>query len=151
MRVVIQRVAKADVTINSNQICQIKDGLLILLGIQIDDSNEDISWLVKKISNLRIFSDKNAKMNNSVIDVNGEIIIVSQFTLHAKTKKGNRPSFITAAKPDIAIPLYEEFILKLKSETGLNVYSGEFGADMQVSLTNDGPVTIILDSKSRDF
>ena len=151
MRVVIQRVAKADVTINSNQICQIKDGLLILLGIQIDDSNEDISWLVKKISNLRIFSDKNAKMNNSVIDVNGEIIIVSQFTLHAKTKKGNRPSFITAAKPEIAIPLYEEFILKLKSETGLNVYSGEFGADMQVSLTNDGPVTIILDSKSRDF
>ncbi len=151
MRVVIQRVTKADVTINSNQICQIKDGLLILLGIQIDDSNEDISWLVKKISNLRIFSDKNAKMNNSVIDVNGEIIIVSQFTLHAKTKKGNRPSFITAAKPDIAIPLYEEFILKLKSETGLNVYSGEFGADMQVSLTNDGPVTIILDSKSRDF
>ena len=151
MRVVIQRVTKADVTINSNQICQIKDGLLILLGIQIDDSNEDISWLVKKISNLRIFSDKNAKMNNSVIDVNGEIIIVSQFTLHAKTKKGNRPSFITAAKPDIAIPLYEEFILKLKSETGLNVYSGEFGADMQVSLVNDGPVTIILDSKSRDF
>ena len=151
MRVVIQRVTKADVTINSNQICQIKDGLLIFWGIQIDDSNEDISWLVKKISNLRIFSDKNAKMNNSVIDVNGEIIIVSQFTLHAKTKKGNRPSFITAAKPDIAIPLYEEFILKLKSETGLNVYSGEFGADMQVSLTNDGPVTIILDSKSRDF
>ena len=151
MRVVIQRVTKADVTINSNQICQIKDGLLILLGIQIDDSNEDISWLVKKISNLRIFSDKNAKMNNSVIDVDGEIIIVSQFTLHAKTKKGNRPSFITAAKPEIAIPLYEEFILKLKSETGLNVYSGEFGADMQVSLTNDGPVTIILDSKSRDF
>ena len=151
MRVVIQRVTKADVTINSNQVCQIKDGLLILLGIQIDDSNEDISWLVKKISNLRIFSDKNAKMNNSVIDVNGQIIIVSQFTLHAKTKKGNRPSFITAAKPDIAIPLYEEFILKLKSETGLNVYSGEFGADMQVSLINDGPVTIILDSKSRDF
>ena len=151
MRVVIQRVTKADVTINSNQICQIKDGLLILLGIQIDDNNEDISWLVNKISNLRIFSDNNAKMNNSVIDVNGEIIIVSQFTLHAKTKKGNRPSFITAAKPDIAIPLYEEFILKLKSETGLNVYSGEFGADMQVSLTNDGPVTIILDSKSRDF
>jgi len=151
MRVVIQRVTKADVTINSNQICQIKDGLLILLGIQIDDNNEDISWLVNKISNLRIFSDNNAKMNNSVIDVNGEIIIVSQFTLHAKTKKGNRPSFITAAKPDIAIPLYEEFILKLKSETGLNVYSGEFGADMQVSLVNDGPVTIILDSKSRDF
>ena len=151
MRVVIQRVTKADVTINSNQICQIKDGLLILLGIQIDDNNEDISWLVKKISNLRIFSDKNAKMNNSVIDVNGEIIIVSQFTLHAKTKKGNRPSFITAAKPDIAIPLYEEFILKLKAETNLKIYSGEFGADMQVSLTNDGPVTIILDSKFRDF
>jgi len=151
MRVVIQRVTKADVTINSNQICQIKDGLIILLGIQIDDSNEDILWLVKKISNLRIFSDNDAKMNNSVIDVNGEIIIVSQFTLHAKTKKGNRPSFITAAKPDIAIPLYEEFILKLKSETGLNIYSGEFGADMQVSLINDGPVTIILDSKFRDF
>jgi len=151
MRVVIQRVTKADVTINSNQICQIKDGLIILLGIQIDDSNEDILWLVRKISNLRIFSDNDAKMNNSVIDVNGEIIIVSQFTLHAKTKKGNRPSFITAAKPDIAIPLYEEFILKLKSETGLNIYSGEFGADMQVSLINDGPVTIILDSKFRDF
>jgi len=151
MRVVIQRVTKADVTINSNQICQIKDGLIILLGIQIDDSSEDILWLVKKISNLRIFSDNDAKMNNSVIDVNGEIIIVSQFTLHAKTKKGNRPSFITAAKSDIAIPLYEEFILKLKSETGLNIYSGEFGADMQVSLINDGPVTIILDSKFRDF
>tara|TARA_B100001057_G_scaffold297996_1_gene298224 strand:- start:3072 stop:3527 length:456 start_codon:yes stop_codon:yes gene_type:complete len=151
MRVVIQRVTKADVTINSNQICQIKDGLIILLGIQIDDSNKDILWLVRKISNLRIFSDNDAKMNNSVIDVNGEIIIVSQFTLHAKTKKGNRPSFITAAKPDIAIPLYEEFILKLKSETGLNIYSGEFGADMQVSLINDGPVTIILDSKFRDF
>tara|TARA_B100000900_G_scaffold373704_1_gene354441 strand:+ start:882 stop:1337 length:456 start_codon:yes stop_codon:yes gene_type:complete len=151
MRVVIQRVTKADVTINSNQICQIKDGLIILLGIQIDDSSEDILWLVKKISNLRIFSDNDAKMNNSVIDVNGEIIIVSQFTLHAKTKKGNRPSFITAAKPDIAIPLYEEFILKLKNETGLNVYFGEFGADMQVSLINDGPVTIILDSKSRNF
>ena len=151
MRVVIQRVTKAGVTINSNQICQIKDGLLILLGIQIDDSNEDISWLVKKISNLRIFSDKNAKMNNSVIDVKGEIIIVSQFTLYAKTKKGNRPSFITAAKPEIAIPLYEEFILKLKNETGLNVYSGEFGSDMQVSLINDGPVTIILDSKKKTF
>ena len=151
MRVVIQRVTKADVTINSNQICQIKDGLLILLGIQIDDSNEDISWLAKKISNLRIFSDNYAKMNNSVIDIMGEILVVSQFTLHAKTKKGNRPSFITAAKPDIAIPLYEEFILKLKAETGLTVYSGEFGADMQVSLVNDGPVTIILDSKSRDF
>ena len=151
MRVVIQRVTKADVTINSNQICQIKDGLLVLLGIQIDDSDEDISWLVKKISNLRIFSDNNAKMNNSVIDIMGEILVISQFTLHAKTKKGNRPSFITAAKPDIAIPLYEEFILKLKSETGLNVYSGEFGADMQVFLINDGPVTIILDSKSRDF
>ena len=121
------------------------------MGIQIDDSSEDILWLVKKISNLRIFSDNDAKMNNSVIDVNGEIIIVSQFTLHAKTKKGNRPSFITAAKPDIAIPLYEEFILKFKSETGLKVYSGEFGADMQVSLINDGPVTIILDSKFRDF
>ena len=151
MRVVIQRVSKASVEINSNEICSINNGLLILLGIELKDSDEDIVWLTKKIINLRIFSDENGKMNHSITDVRGEIIIVSQFTLHAKTKKGNRPSYINAAKPELAIPLYEKFTDFLRKESGLNVYTGKFGADMKVSLINDGPVTIILDSKEKNF
>ena len=151
MRVVIQRVSKASVVINSDEICKINNGLLILLGIELKDSDEDIVWLTKKIINLRIFSDENGKMNHSVTDVSGEIIVVSQFTLHAKTKKGNRPSYINAAKPELAIPLYEKFTDFLRKESGLNVYTGKFGADMKVSLINDGPVTIILDSKEKNF
>tara|TARA_B100000035_G_scaffold258645_1_gene229033 strand:+ start:36 stop:491 length:456 start_codon:yes stop_codon:yes gene_type:complete len=151
MRVVVQRVSKASVVINSDEICNIKNGLLILLGIELNDSDEDIVWLTKKIINLRIFSDENGKMNHSVTDVSGEIIVVSQFTLHAKTKKGNRPSYINAAKPELAIPLYEKFTDFLRKESGLNVYTGKFGADMKVSLINDGPVTIILDSKEKNF
>ena len=151
MRIVIQRVSKASVEINSNEICSINNGLLILLGIELKDSDEDIVWLTKKIINLRIFSDENGKMNHSITDVSGEIIVVSQFTLHAKTKKGNRPSYINAAKPELAIPLYEKFTNFLKKESGLNVYTGKFGADMKVSLINDGPVTIILDSKEKNF
>ena len=151
MRVVIQRVSKASVQVDSNLISSISEGLLILLGIENNDTNDDINWLIKKIANLRIFSDKNDKMNYSVMDINGDIIVVSQFTLHAKTKKGNRPSYINAAKPEIAIPLYEKFINNLVKETGSNVYSGEFGAHMQVTLSNDGPVTIIIDSKRKDL
>ena len=151
MRVVIQRVSKANVVINSDEICNINNGLLILLGIELKDSDEDIVWLTKKIINLRIFSDENGKMNHSITDVSGEIIVVSQFTLHAKTKKGNRPSYINAAKPELAIPLYEKFTDFLRKESGLNVYTGKFGADMKVSLINDGPVTIILDSKEKNF
>ena len=151
MRVVIQRVSKASVVINSNEICNINNGLLILLGIELKDSDEDILWLTKKIINLRIFSDENGKMNHSITDVSGEIIVVSQFTLHAKTKKGNRPSYINAAKPELAIPLYEKFTDFLRKESDLNVYTGKFGADMKVSLINDGPVTIILNSKEKNF
>ena len=151
MRVVIQRVSKASVVINSDEICKINNGLLILLGIELKDSDEDIIWLTKKIINLRIFSDENGKMNHSITDVSGEIIVVSQFTLHAKTKKGNRPSYINAAKPELAIPLYEKFTDFIRKESDLNVYTGKFGADMKVSLINDGPVTIILDSKEKDF
>ena len=151
MRVVIQRVSKASVQVDSNLISSISEGLLVLLGIENNDTNDDINWLIKKIANLRVFSDKNNKMNYSVRDVNGDIIVVSQFTLYAKTKKGNRPSYINAAKTEIAIPLYQKFINDLSLETGSNVYSGEFGADMQVALTNDGPVTIIIDSKNKDL
>ena len=151
MRVVIQRVSKASVEINSNEICSVNNGLLILLGIELKDSDEDIVWLTKKIINLRIFSDENGKMNHSITDVSGQIIVVSQFTLHAKTKKGNRPSYINAAKPELAIPLYEKFTDFLRKESVLNVYTGKFGADMKVSLINDGPVTIILDSKEKNF
>ena len=151
MRIVIQRVSKASVEINSNEICSINNGLLILLGIELKDSDEDIVWLTKKIINLRIFSDENGKMNHSITDVRGEIIVVSQFTLHAKTKKGNRPSYINAAKPELAIPLYEKFTDFLRKESDLNVYTGKFGANMKVSLINDGPVTIILDSKEKNF
>lgn len=150
MRVVIQRVSEAQVKIDSKLICSISRGLLILLGIEKEDDFSDISWLTNKISNLRIFSDNKGKMNYSIKEIDGEIIIVSQFTLHAKTKKGNRPSYIRAASPDYAIPLYEKFINELANDTGKNVFKGEFGADMKVSLINDGPVTIIIDTKKKD-
>ena len=150
MRVVIQRVSEASVTINSNIKSAIKNGFLILLGIENDDADTDIDWLAKKISGLRVFSDQKGLMNLSIQEVQGEIIVVSQFTLHASTKKGNRPSFIKAAKPNIAIPMYEKFVERLKVITNCSVYTGEFGADMKVALINDGPVTIIIDSKIRE-
>jgi len=150
MRTVIQRVSKASVTIHDNIVSKINNGLLILLGIEEADDNTDIEWLTKKIANLRIFNDENGVMNKSLIDVNGDAIVVSQFTLHASTKKGNRPSYIYAAKPEIAIPLYEQFIAAFELQLNKKVGTGQFGADMQVSLINDGPVTIIIDSKNRD-
>jgi len=149
MKSVIQRVSKASVTIEGKVVSEIKNGLLILLGIEPADSEEDIEWLSKKIANLRIFNDEKGVMNNSLIDKKGDAIIVSQFTLHANTKKGNRPSYINAAKPEIAIPLYEQFIANFEMQIGKKVGTGEFGADMKVELVNDGPVTIIIDSKNR--
>ena len=150
MRVVIQRVSEASVTINGEIKSRIKWGFLILLGIEPEDSAEDIDWLCKKITGLRIFSDDAGLMNLSIQDISGEIIVVSQFTLHASTKKGNRPSFIRAAKPDIAIPLYEAFVARLSEESGRPVYTGSFGADMKVGLLNDGPVPILMDSKQKE-
>lgn len=150
MRLVIQRVSEASVEIERNKVAQIHQGVLILVGIEEEDTIEDIKWLVSKIVNLRIFADANEVMNLSVKDINGEIIVVSQFTLHALTKKGNRPSYIRAAKPEIAIPLYEQFITNLESEFGKKVQTGKFGADMKVALVNDGPVTIIIDSKNKE-
>ena len=150
MKVVIQRVLKASVTIEGKKVASIENGLLILLGIVDEDSQDDINWLSNKIANLRIFEDENGVMNKSIIDVNGEAIVVSQFTLHASTKKGNRPSYIKAAKPDIAIPLYETFVKQLEMDLNKNVQTGEFGADMKVELINDGPVTIIIDSKNKE-
>lgn len=149
MKVVIQRVSKASVTIHQKMKSKIETGLLILLGIEPSDKLEDIEWLCGKIARLRIFSDENGAMNLSVKDTNGDIIVVSQFTLHASTKKGNRPSFINAAKPEIAIPLYDQFVTQLEKEIGKTIQTGEFGAMMQVEIINDGPVTIIIDSKSR--
>lgn len=149
MIVVIQRVSEASVVINQMIRGKIGAGFMILLGIGQADQAEDIDWLCKKIINLRVFSDQEGKMNLSLKDIQGEILLISQFTLHASTKKGNRPSFIEAAKPEIAIPLYEAFITKLEKELGQKIQTGEFGADMQVSLINDGPVTIIIDSKNR--
>ena len=151
MRVVVQRVSQSSVIIESDIVSSISKGLLILLGVENNDTLDDVNWLIRKIINLRIFTDIDGKMNNSIIDIKGDIIVVSQFTLHAKTKKGNRPSYINAAPPKIAIPLYENFVRILKNESKLNVFTGEFGADMKVSLINDGPVTIIIDSKNRDF
>lgn len=148
MRALIQRVEKASVTIDGQIKGEIKHGLLILLGIEESDNDEDIEWLTGKISNMRIFSDEEGKMNLSVLDIEGAALVVSQFTLHASTKKGNRPGFIRAARPEQAIPLYENFKSKL-SEL-MEVQSGEFGADMKVSLINDGPVTIWIDSKNRE-
>ncbi len=150
MRAVIQRVSEASVTIDQKVKSQIQKGYLILLGIETEDTKEDILWLCKKISNLRVFSDEKGLMNLSIKDIIGEIIVVSQFTLHASTKKGNRPSFIKAAKPDIAIPMYESFVEQLQLISERPVYTGEFGADMKVALLNDGPVTIIMDSKNKE-
>lgn len=150
MRSVIQRVSEASVTINGTKVSEINSGLLILLGIEELDTNTDIEWLTKKIINLRIFNDENGVMNKSLIDVNGDAIVVSQFTLHASTKKGNRPSYIYAAKPETAIPLYEQFIAQMELQLNKKVGAGQFGADMKVALINDGPVTIIIDSKNRD-
>ncbi len=150
MKVVIQRVSEASVTIDQNIVAQINKGLLILVGIESEDNLEDINWLVSKIVYLRIFGDEMNVMNLSVKDSKGEIIVVSQFTLHALTKKGNRPSYIKAAKPDIAIPMYEKFIQLLELELGKRILTGQFGADMKVALVNDGPVTIIIDSKNKE-
>ena len=150
MKVVLQRVSKASVEINRNIVANINLGLLILVGIEDSDSPEDILWLSSKITNLRIFADENEVMNLSVIDIKGEIIVVSQFTLHASTKKGNRPSYIKASKPEIAIPLYESFVKQIETELGKKVQTGIFGADMKVSLINDGPVTIVIDSKNKE-
>lgn len=149
MKAVIQRVSKASVTINNEKVANIKNGLLILLGIVNEDTQEDINWLSKKITNLRIFNDENGIMNTSLLQSNGEVIIVSQFTLQASTKKGNRPSYIKAAKPDISIPLYEQFVSQFEINLGKKVQTGEFGADMKVELINDGPVTIIIDTKDK--
>ena len=150
MRIVIQRVSEASVEINKNIVAQIANGLLVLVGIEDADAQEDIDWLCQKIVNLRIFGDANEVMNLSVKDVNGEIIVVSQFTLHALTKKGNRPSYIKASKPEIAIPLYEGFVKTIENELGKKVQTGVFGADMKVALVNDGPVTILIDSKNKE-
>ncbi|NRD23263.1 D-tyrosyl-tRNA(Tyr) deacylase [Winogradskyella litoriviva] len=150
MKTVIQRVSEASVVINNAKVASIKKGLLILLGIVNEDTEEDINWLCNKIINLRIFPDENGVMNTSLKAIDGDVILVSQFTLHASTKKGNRPSYIKAAKPDVAIPLYEKFKETLQIASGKAIQTGEFGADMKVSLCNDGPVTIIIDSKNRD-
>jgi D-tyrosyl-tRNA(Tyr) deacylase len=150
VKVVIQRVTSASVTIDSKIVADIKKGLLVLVGIEDADKQEDINWLCQKIANLRIFGDENEVMNLSVKDINGDITVVSQFTLQALTKKGNRPSYIKAAKPEIAIPIYQNFVLQLEKELGKKVQTGVFGADMKVALLNDGPVTIIIDSKNKE-
>lgn len=150
MRIVIQRVSEASVTIDKKIVGEIDQGLVVLLGIVNDDGQDDIDWLCNKIVNLRIFPDDNGVMNTSILQVGGDILLVSQFTLHASTKKGNRPSYIQAAKPDIAVPLYENFITTLQLQLNKTIQKGAFGADMKVSLVNDGPVTIIIDSKKRE-
>ncbi|NIJ44331.1 D-tyrosyl-tRNA(Tyr) deacylase [Wenyingzhuangia heitensis] len=150
MKVVIQRVSSASVTINEQKVASISKGLLILVGIVPDDTQEDIEWLCQKIIKLRIFGDENDLMNLSLLDVDGEIIVVSQFTLYALTKKGNRPSYIKAARPEIAIPLYQSFKTRLNELLQKEIQSGEFGANMKVKLINDGPITIIIDSKNRE-
>lgn len=150
MRVLIQRVSEASVTIDGSVKSAIGPGLLVLLGIENEDESEDINWLCKKIVQLRIFGDEDGKMNRSVQDINGDILVISQFTLHASTKKGNRPSYIKAARPEVAIPLYESFLDQLSIALGKPVGSGTFGADMKVRLLNDGPVTIWIDSRNRE-
>jgi len=149
MKVVIQRVSKASVTIEGSTVANINTGLLVLLGIVEDDTKDDINWLVNKIANCRIFNDENQVMNLSLTDTKGDAIVVSQFTLHASTKKGNRPSYIKAAKPNVAIPLYEAFVNTFQTILGKPIQTGQFGADMKVELLNDGPVTIIIDSKNK--
>ncbi len=151
MRVVIQRVKKASVSIHEKIESTINQGLLVLVGFEEDESQDDFTWMVKKITQLRIFNDENGVMNKSVMDVDGDVLVVSQFTLHANCKKGNRPSYIRAAKPEVAIPYYEKFVTEIETTLKKQVKTGEFGADMQVELINDGPVTIILDSKQKDF
>ena len=150
MKAVIQRVSHSSVTIDNKIVAEIQKGLVILIGIEDSDSQKDIVWLTSKIANLRIFADDNDVMNLSLKDIDGDIIVVSQFTLHALTKKGNRPSYIKAAKPDIAIPLYEKFVIEMQNEIGKKVQTGQFGADMKVALINDGPVTIIIDTKNKE-
>jgi D-aminoacyl-tRNA deacylase len=150
MKVVIQRVSHTSVTIEEKIVASIQKGLLVLLGIEEADTMEDITWLTAKIANLRIFGDENGVMNLSIKDIQGDIIVVSQFTLHALTKKGNRPSYIKAAKPEIAIPMYENFISEMELELGKKIQTGQFGADMKVQLLNDGPVTIIMDTKNKE-
>lgn len=150
MKAVIQRVSRASVTVDGKLISEIKTGLLILLGLENEDLQDDIEWLSRKIANLRIFNDDDGVMNKSLVDVNGDAIVVSQFTLHASTKKGNRPSYLKAAKPEISIPLYEKFIKQLQIDLGKSVGTGIFGADMKVDLLNDGPVTIVIDTKNKE-
>jgi D-tyrosyl-tRNA(Tyr) deacylase len=149
LKVVLQRVSSASVTIDSTIVANIQKGLLVFVGIEDADTQEDIHWLSQKIVNLRIFGDENDVMNLSLKDIQGEIIVVSQFTLHANTKKGNRPSYIKASKPEIAIPLYENFVQQIELELGKKIQTGKFAADMKVALVNDGPVTIIIDSKNK--
>ena len=150
MRAVVQRVKQASVTVSGEIISEIGIGLLIFLGIEPSDNEVDINWLVKKVANLRIFNDEEGVMNISLLDNGGEALVISQFTLHASTKKGNRPSYIRAAKPDIAIPIYEDFVTRLQDNLGKKVGAGIFGADMKVSLLNDGPVTIFIDTKNKE-
>ncbi len=150
MKVVIQRVSSASVTIENQIKGQIQTGLLLLIGIETADSDEDIDWLTKKIAHLRIFPDEASVMNKSVLDIDGEILIISQFTLHASTKKGNRPSYIKAARPETSIPLYEKFLEQMSNELGKPIQAGIFGADMKVALVNDGPVTILMDTKNKE-
>ncbi len=150
MKVVIQRVSKASVTIEGDVSGKIGPGILVLLGIEDADTEEDISWLSNKIVNLRIFNDDGGVMNRSVLEAGGDILLISQFTLHASTKKGNRPSYIKASKPEIAIPLYEKMIAQLEKDSGKKIQTGIFGADMKVELLNDGPVTIVIDSKNKE-
>ena len=150
MRTVIQRVQHCSVTIDGQLKSNIGNGMLVLVGIEDRDTQEDIEWLCKKIANLRIFDDENGVMNRSVIDTGGEVIVVSQFTLHASTRKGNRPSYIHASKPDFAIPMYESFCAEMGLQIGKNVATGEFGADMKIELLNDGPVTILIDSQNKE-
>lgn len=150
MRVLIQRASEASVKIEGKIHGEINRGLVVLLGIESEDTQDDINWLVRKLIGLRIFNDEDGKMNESIADIGGEFLVISQFTLHASTKKGNRPSYIKAARPEVAIPLYEEFIQILRKESNLKVDTGVFGADMKVQLINDGPVTIWIDSKNRE-
>ena len=150
MRIIIQRVRNASVTINEQLYSAIDQGMMILVGIEEADNDDDIAFLVKKVAAMRIFDDENGVMNLSVMDIGGEVLVVSQFTLHASTKKGNRPSYIKAAKPDISVPLYEKFCAELSSTLGKSVKTGVFGADMQCALINDGPVTIFMDSKNKE-
>lgn len=149
MKAVIQRVSKASVTIDNKKVANILRGVLVLLGIEESDTQEDINWLSGKIINLRIFNDEKGIMNNSLLDCNGDVIVVSQFTLHASTKKGNRPSYIKAAKPSTAIPLYNNFIVTLESKLGKKIQTGKFGSHMELEIHNDGPVTIIIDTKNK--